>query len=115
MLQKNRFDYFPRSVGEIYPELEAHSDKDLVVEETMAIVYPYPAYIYVNKKDKALAERLEKGFDIIMKDGSFEKLFAEKHEEALKKANLAKRRIFFLDNPLNSDKNLDFSVLKKTY
>jgi ABC-type amino acid transport substrate-binding protein len=113
MLQRKRFDYFPRSVGEIYPELEVHGDKGLVVEETIALVYPYPAYIYVNKKNTALAERLEKGWDIILKDGSFEKIFMEKHGESLQRANLSKRRIFYIDNPLNSDKTLDFSMLKE--
>jgi hypothetical protein len=113
MLEKNRFDYFPRSVGEIYPELAAHPDKGLVVEETIAIVYPYPAYIFVNKNNTALAERLEKGWDIVLRDGSFERIFLEKHGESLQRAQLGKRRIFYIENPFNSDKNLDFSMLKE--
>lgn len=112
MLQKGRFDYFPRSVGEIYPELAVHKNKGLVIEETIAVVYPYPAYIFVNKSNKLLAERLTKGWDIILKDGSFEKLYQAKHGDSLKRANLDKRRIFWVDNPFNSDSNLDFSMLK---
>lgn len=112
MLQKGRFDYFPRSVGEIYPELAVHKNKGLVVEETIAVVYPYPAYIFVNKSNKLLAERLSKGWDIILKDGTFEKMYRAKHGESLKRAKLDKRKIFWIDNPFNSDPNLDFSMLK---
>jgi hypothetical protein len=113
MLSAGRFDYFPRSVAEIYPELEAHAKDGFVVESTMVLVYPQPAYIFVNKKNKALAARLERGWQIALGDGSFEELFLAKHGESLRRANLKNRKIFFLENPIGPDAKTDFSVLQQ--
>ncbi len=113
MLSAGRFDFFPRSVAEIYPELKAHEKEGLVVEGTILLAYSMPAYIFVKKDNKALAERLEKGWDIALQDGSFEKLFRAKHGESLKRAELYRRRVFFLNNPFSSEKNPDFSPLLK--
>lgn len=100
MLAGKRFDYFPRSVAEIWDEQAKHEKDDLVVEKTIALVYPLPAYVFVKKENTKLADRLREGFDIALKDGSFDKLFFEKHSSSLAKAQLDGRRIFFLKNPL---------------
>lgn len=113
MLSADRFDYFPRSVAEIYPELEVHRKDGFVVESTMVLVYPQPAYIFVNKKNKELAARLEKGWQIALSDGSFEELFIAKHGESLRRAGLKNRKIFFLDNPIGPDVKTDFSILQQ--
>lgn len=113
MLSADRFDYFPRSVAEIYPELEVHRKDGFIVESTIVLVYPQPAYIFVNKKNKELAARLEKGWQIALGDGSFEELFIAKHGESLRRAGLKNRKIFFLDNPIGPDVKTDFSILQQ--
>ncbi len=99
MLTAGRGDYFPRGLVEIHAELKAHPNQNLVIEKTLALSYFLPAYFYVNKNNKALAERLEKGWQIALADGSFEAAFQEQDGEAIKSADLKNRRIFYLNNP----------------
>jgi hypothetical protein len=98
MLETDRFDYFPRAITEIWDELKIHESEDLVVEPNLALVYYSPAYIFVNKSNKALAKRLNEGFEIANRDGSFNKLFLEKNTVNLALSNLKGRRIFYLEN-----------------
>ncbi len=110
MLEKKRFDYFPRALPEVYDEQLAHAKQGLVVEQTLALTYPLPAYIFVNKTNTTLAKRLEKGFENALRDGSFQKLFLRKHGDSIAKAKLDKRRIFNLQNPLNPNANAKVSL-----
>jgi len=75
MLAGGRFDYFPRGLYEIQDELRRHQDLGLAIEPNLMLYYPAPMYFYVNKTDKALAERIEQGLRIAQEDGSFDKLF----------------------------------------
>lgn len=75
MLASKRFDYFPRGLNEIWDEQKVHAQRGLVVEESLMFYYPSPIYFFVNTKDKALAERIERGLRIAQEDGSFNELF----------------------------------------
>lgn len=83
-------------------EVEEHaiSQPDLVVESSPSVYYPYPVYFFVNRDDKVLAERLARGFTRAQVDGSMQRLFLQYHAEALRQANLAKRHLISLENPL---------------
>ncbi|MBC7658078.1 MAG: transporter substrate-binding domain-containing protein [Chitinophagaceae bacterium] len=98
MLTTERFDYFPRAITEIWDEVKLHSGDDLVVEPNLALVYYSPAFIFVNKKNTELAHRLDEGFKIALRDGSFNKLFMEKNSANFALSNLKNRRIFYLRN-----------------
>ena len=102
MLSANRFDLFPRGVGEIYPELEQHSAENpgLAVEKNLLIIYPFPFYFFFHHKDHAIKERVEAGLRMMQKDGSFDAIFNKYHHAAIEKANLKGRRIIRLANPL---------------
>lgn len=106
MLINKRFDYFPRGIHEPWKEIDANKDKELEVEKKFVLHYPAPGYIFVSKKDKKLAKRLEEGLEIAIKDGSFDKLFYNHPDikNVLKKANIKKRIVFELTNPLLSPK-----------
>lgn len=99
MLVSERFDYFPRSVNEIWDELENHAGT-LEVESRIALHYYYDAYFMVNKKNTRLAESLRQGLEKAIADGSFNRLFDEYHGERLRKARLDKRTVIELRNPL---------------
>lgn len=75
MLAAKRFDYFPRGLHETWYEQAANAYKGLVVEQTLLLHYPSPMYFFVNKKETALANRIERGLRIAMQDGSFDALF----------------------------------------
>jgi hypothetical protein len=102
MLQLGRFDYLPRAINEPWEELALRSGRGLAVEEGLMLYYPTAEYFFVNRDNVALAERIERGLRRALADGSFDKLFREHpvNANAFGKANVLKRRIIRLDNPL---------------
>jgi hypothetical protein len=102
MLQEGRFDYFPRAVQEPWREVEEEKTRDLIVEPTLLIHYHAPVYFFVSNRNLKLYERIERGFQMAIQDGSFEKLFNTHWyiQDTLKLAKIRQRRIFRLNNPL---------------
>jgi hypothetical protein len=106
MLKDRRFDFFPRGVHEPWKELADVKHPGLAVETDLALHYPAPGYIFINKDNLKLIDRLERGFKLALEDGSFDTLFYNHPDmkTVLEKANLKKRRIFELKNPLLPEK-----------
>lgn len=100
MLQAGRFDYFPRSILEIWDETGVAGKQQLVVEDKVLLHYPAAIYYFVNKKDAALAQAIENGLNKAQADGSFDVLFYERFGEVIKRANLRGRTSIALTNPL---------------
>jgi ABC-type amino acid transport substrate-binding protein len=75
MLVAKRFDYFPRGLYEVWDEAARYKDQGLVVEKKLMLYYQAPFYFFVNKKNTALADRIERGLNIALADGSFDELF----------------------------------------
>jgi hypothetical protein len=102
MLQEKRFDYFPRAVNEPWREVEEEKARDLVVEPTLLVQYYAPAYFFVSKKNTKLADRLRRGFELALDDGSFVELFNTHWyiQDTLRLAKIQERTIFRLENPL---------------
>ncbi len=102
MLENKRFDYFPRGVSEIWGNLE-NNQKDapnIVVEPNIALFYPMVNCFIVSKRNPKLAERIERGLNLALKDGSFKKLFMESFEKDIQRSEIKSRRILTLENPL---------------
>jgi len=99
MLVGRRFDYFPRSLMEIWEEQERNADT-LEVEPHLALHYFYDAYFMVNRKNTKLAQDIREGLEKAVADGSFDKLFHGYYGERLRKAHLEKRTVIELRNPL---------------
>ena len=55
MLSDGRFDYFPRSIIEVWTEVETHGELDLVVDDTILLRYRLPVYFFLDKSNAALA------------------------------------------------------------
>lgn len=106
LLMNDRFMTFGRGVNEIYDEYEARKDiyPDLVIEKYLLLYFPLAEYYFVSPKVPELAKRIEKGFNKIIDDGSFDKFFKDKYGDLIEKANLKGRRIFKINNPNLSDK-----------
>jgi ABC-type amino acid transport substrate-binding protein len=100
MLALDRFDFFFRSIVEIWPEVDKYKNLDLMVGRKFAVYYPTASYFFVRKGNTKLANELTKGFNIAIKDGSFEKLFLKYHQKYLDKAQLNQRTIIKLNNPI---------------
>lgn len=102
MLQENRFDYFPRAATEPWREVQEEKGRDLIVESSLLLHYYAPAYMFVAKNNVKLAERLTRGFEKAISDGSFDRFFNNHKyiKDTLGRANLKSRTLFKLQNPL---------------
>lgn len=100
LLKNKRFDYFHRGVNEIWKELESREDA-LTVADHIVLFYPHPVYFFVSKSRPLLAQDLEQGLNRALKDGSYEALFRKFHQADLDRAELNKRHLIRLKNPVN--------------
>jgi hypothetical protein len=99
-LAAGRIDYFPRSVQEIWGELDNHRSEGFVVEPTLALHYPTAMYFFVNKQRTDLAADLRRGLEVALRDGSFQALFMQHFGDVLRRSQLDRRRVFEMANPL---------------
>lgn len=100
MLAQHRIDYFPRSVLEVWAELDAHKEDGLMVEPHLMLRYPSAVYFFTSKENTALAQAIESGLEKMQRDGSFDKLFNEHHAELLARTGMGARLVFDLENPV---------------
>jgi len=102
MLVAGRFDAFPRGLNEAGRELEERKQSypQLAVEQTKALFFPFPIYFWVSKENTALAQRIERGLQLSLADGSFRKLFETYHAAEIALLANAKRQVIRLDNPI---------------
>jgi hypothetical protein len=100
-VSKGFYDYLPKSILEPWAEMRRFQFKNLVVEKKHLLYYPSAMYFFVQKDNKALAQRLEYGLNQAVDDGSFDKLLYNypAHQEALSKGKLSTRLIHKLSNP----------------
>ena len=98
-LANERFDYFHRGLNEIWKEKQRYDDL-LAVADNIMLFYPQPVYFFVSKSNPRLADELETGLKLALKDGSYKKLFLEHHQNYIKKGNLKKRGLIQLVNPV---------------
>jgi hypothetical protein len=75
MLEVKRIDYFPRGLYEVWQEQEANADKGFVIERQLMLHYHGPIYFFVSRDNKSLADRIERGINLAIADGSFDELF----------------------------------------
>jgi hypothetical protein len=106
MVEGGRFDAFARGVHEPWSEIRTHSELNLAVEKNLALIYRMPMYFFVNKENKALAEKVESGLLRMIEDGSFDEFFFNDPmiKDTLEQSNLANRKFFHIDNPFLPEK-----------
>lgn len=106
MLVAGRFDYFPRALSEVFVEYDDRKANfpDMAIEKSMMLYFPLPKYFFVSPQSPRLAERIEEGFKLMIKDGSFDRLFLKYHQPLIDRADFCSRRILRVNNPLLSDK-----------
>lgn len=75
MLEAKRFDYFPRGVIEIANETDFLEEHNLAVVPDVLINYPTAMYYFVNNNNNELAERIQRGWDVILANGEFDRFF----------------------------------------
>lgn len=100
MVEEGRINYFPRSIIEVYEEVQDRPNKKLQVDEHIVIYYPTAFYYFVKATNGSLASDIEKGLEILIRNGKFNRIFMKYHEHYLKRAHLHNRKLLRLENPL---------------
>lgn len=100
MLEAKRIEYFPRSVTEIWPELQQRPGMSLAVASKWVLHYPAALYFFVQKDNIALANAIEIGLLRAIEDGSMQQLFSQHFSSAIQQADLKSRTIVQLTNPI---------------
>lgn len=98
-LRLGRADAFPRSVEEVWWELERYGH-GLTVVPDLCLHYPAALYYFVAHADEDLATAIELGLRRLQASGAFDRLFMKHHGEDLARAQLGNRRVIELHNPL---------------
>jgi len=101
MTARDRFDLFPRGINEVFNEYDQRHAiyPNLAIEKNLLIYYPWPYYFFVNKNNRQLAERIQVGLEVMIDDGSFNRIFMKFNGAAIRRANLGSRRVIQLKNP----------------
>lgn len=100
MLKARRFDYFPRGLIEIWRELDAGADKDLIVDQHLLLRYQVGFYFFVNRNNPELAKTIQRGLEKAIKDGSFNELFNQYFGDSIRRSQLDKRTVIDIENAL---------------
>jgi hypothetical protein len=105
MLMSKRFNYFPRSIAEIWDE-EVNQKPiltNVVIEQHLVLQYPIAYFFYVNPRNAVLANDIQQGLEAMLRDGSFDKLFQEYNGKFIAKANLKNRHVIRVKNPFMTE------------
>ena len=100
MIEAGRCDYFPRSVIEIYAELEQFGQGVLMAYDDLVLSYPFPMYFFVNNDDASLADDLEGALTTMVQSGRLHE-FMQQHpvtRSAFPLSRFKHARIFNLRN-----------------
>lgn len=105
MLVAKRYDYTVRGVNEIYDELELNQpeDADFEVVPNIGLYINAPSYFFISKRYPRLAKRIENGFELMLKNGQFDKIFYKWHQKNIDKAKIKDRLFMVIDNPFLSE------------
>lgn len=102
MLMEGRFNAFSRGLNEASREFDARRQRypQLAIEQTKALYYPYPIYFWVNKDNTALAQRITRGLQLSLADGSFRRLFETTYAAEIAMLKNQRRHVIRLSNPV---------------
>lgn len=110
MLNKQRIDYIPRAIYEIYDELSNRKKhlENVIIAPNIALYIPMVSYLYVSPSTPKLAKRLELGLTQLSTSGELEALFKKYYAKDLAFAQLENRTLIHLNNPyFNDESSLD--------
>lgn len=100
MLSAGRIDLFCRGVTEVQNEWQAHKDlPGLSLNNSFALYYPLPRFFWTHKNNQLALQRISRGLQLALADGSADKLWQKHHGRYLDFVQLPQRHIFTLENP----------------
>ncbi|MFT5839695.1 MAG: hypothetical protein ACI9UT_002202 [Flavobacteriales bacterium] len=112
LLKNGTFDYVALGVNEI-EEVFKHrvvSIGGISIEPSLMLYYPFPLVFYINPSNPVLAERIDKGLELVITNGEHGSLFSHHHGDVAQRLHLRSRKIFTLTNPILPADMIDFSA-----
>ncbi|MCF2949020.1 hypothetical protein L0668_12935 [Paraglaciecola aquimarina] len=105
-LSRGFYDYFPRSIIEVWSEMDFYDASLLTVDQKHLVIYPTAIYFFVGLNQTQLAKQIENGLLLAIKDGSFQRLLTNypTHKQTFNSDNIKSRIKHFLHNPLLPEK-----------
>ncbi|WP_440877109.1 substrate-binding periplasmic protein [Thalassotalea sp. PLHSN55] len=103
MLDKKRFDYIPVSILTGTRKLKHYQDVEglnVVLADDVLIHYPICFYFYVNKENTKLANIITQGFEKIIANGQYDRIFNQYYGDPLRKRFAFNPKIIRLENKL---------------
>lgn len=96
LVSSGKVDLVSRSVSAAYKGIKKWRSKypNLRIDENLMVFYPWPKFFYLHNSNKVLFERIQKGFEIIVKKGIHRKLTLKHHSKHIPIAKLDKRKLF---------------------
>jgi len=109
MVAARRFDLFCRGANEFLDELTAHRHvQNLSYDKTFALFYPIPRFFYTNQANSRAMDRIHRGLMRAHENGSLLRLWLKHYKASIDFAELGKRRIIHLENPLVKGLSVDY-------
>lgn len=101
LLLVDRYEVTLRGANEVYTELEIDEaeGEQFAIVPNFGVYIASPSYIFVSKQAPGLAERIEKGLELLIEDGTFDDTFYKWHADSIEKAQIDKRTFIQVDNP----------------
>jgi hypothetical protein len=101
MLVAGRFDYFPRSLKDIFDEYDHRKNAipTLAIDDSMVLHHPFPSLFFTAPGEPRLARRISVGMETMLKDGSLRLTALRFHKDLLARAALCTRHVFEIPNP----------------
>ncbi|MBE1298867.1 MAG: hypothetical protein GJ680_03010 [Alteromonadaceae bacterium] len=100
-------DYFPRSALTIQGDIAAYPNLSFEIEQNLVLKYPIYTMFFLSNKKSEVLETLLTGFEKLLKNGEYERLFLQFYQNRIINLNLTKRRYLYLDNPEASQEAID--------
>lgn len=105
MLNGNRFDYLPRGLNEAWDDLEKYKNiLNITLEPRLALYSPTPTYVFIAPNEKRLAQRINDGLEIMVKDGTLKAMFYDAYRKDIAQADLKNRKVLMVKNSSLSPK-----------
>lgn len=100
MLNKQRFDYMPRGIYEVYNELSLLGPlaDEIIIEPSLALYIPTSSYVYVSKSEPRLANRLSKGLRQLLDSGELKSILFRYFKADIDRAKLEQRRYINIES-----------------
>lgn len=110
MTKAGRVDLFCRGPSEYFYEQTHESSLGLTSDTQLALYYPLPKFFFAHRDNQQMLDRIKHGLEIAYKDGSFNKLWRKRHIQGLRAADLPKRNLVKMENPLIKHLSRDYET-----